>query len=109
MQQTVPPSQSVGIVQLGVIDGGISHWSGPKSSGWTQLKYGAIFWAQQTVRRVADSRRSAHHGPVASPIFLTIQRRKVALVGVGAAAATGQRARKGDRQEQTPPTSSATF
>ena len=49
MQQTSPPSQSVGIVQLGAIAGGFSHWSAMKSSGWTQLKYGAIFWAQQTV------------------------------------------------------------
>jgi hypothetical protein len=32
-QQTDPPSQSVGATQLGVIGGGFSHWSGPKSSG----------------------------------------------------------------------------
>jgi hypothetical protein len=49
MQQTIPPSQSVGIVHMGVIGGGFSQLSGPKSSGGTQLKYGAIFWAQQTV------------------------------------------------------------
>jgi hypothetical protein len=49
MQQTDPASQSVGIAHIGVIGGGFSHWSGPKSSGGTQLKYGAIFWAQQTV------------------------------------------------------------
>jgi hypothetical protein len=49
MQQTDPPSQSVGVAQLGVLDGGFSHCSGPKSASETQLKYGAIFWAQQTV------------------------------------------------------------
>jgi hypothetical protein len=48
-QQTAPPSQSVGTLQLGVTDGGFSQLSGPKSSSGTQLKYGAIFWAQQTV------------------------------------------------------------
>ena len=48
MQQTAPPSQSVGMVQLGVTGGGFSHWSGPKSSTATQLKYGAILCAQQT-------------------------------------------------------------
>ncbi len=49
MQQTAPPSQSVGIPQVGVLDGGFSQLSGPKSASGTQLKYGAIFWAQQTV------------------------------------------------------------
>jgi hypothetical protein len=49
MQQTDPPSQSEGRVHIGVIGGGFSHWSRVKSSGRTQLKYGAIFWAQQTV------------------------------------------------------------
>jgi hypothetical protein len=39
----------VGIVHIGVIGGGLSHWSGPKSACGTQLKYGAILWAQQTV------------------------------------------------------------
>jgi hypothetical protein len=39
----------VGIVHIGVIGGGFSHWSGPKSASGTQLKYGAILWAQQTV------------------------------------------------------------